>query len=202
MTEIVIRRGDGYRDLLRSYRILVDGKDVAKIRRNSERRLPVSPGSHRVQLRIDWMGSPELQVFVDSGDHIVLLCGPNPAFSTSALSILRSDNSYVKLELLTPYASASASASTEDVNDRDSDRESDPRSSPPHGTAMPWYEVLMVSPDATIEEVRDAYRRLIGQYHPDKVIRLGEEIRQLAVRKSQEINVAYETARRQMGQSA
>jgi DnaJ like chaperone protein len=67
---------------------------------------------------------------------------------------------------------------------------------------MPWYEVLMVSPDATIEEVRDAYRRLIGQYHPDKVIRLGEEIRQLAVRKSQEINVAYETARRQMGQSA
>lgn len=35
------------------------------------------------------------------------------------------------------------------------------------------YEVLEVSPDATNAEVKKAYRRLVNQYHPDKLIGLG-----------------------------
>lgn len=49
------------------------------------------------------------------------------------------------------------------------------------------YKVLGVSPDASEEEVRKAYRRLAKQYHPD--MNPGDES---AARKMNEINAAYE----------
>jgi len=57
-----------------------------------------------------------------------------------------------------------------------------------------WYEVLEVDPAVSMEEIHAAYRRLISQYHPDKVEHLGAELKELAARKSQEITVAYQTA--------
>jgi DnaJ-domain-containing protein 1 len=63
-----------------------------------------------------------------------------------------------------------------------------------------WNEVLSVPPTATTTEIRDAYRRLISQYHPDKVNNLGQEFRDLATRKSQEITTAYAQALRERGE--
>jgi DnaJ like chaperone protein len=60
--------------------------------------------------------------------------------------------------------------------------------------APAWYEVLQVSPLATVEEIRAAYKTLISQYHPDKVATLGDELRALAERKSAQINDAYADA--------
>lgn len=57
-----------------------------------------------------------------------------------------------------------------------------------------WHEVLNVSPSASPEEIRAAYRSLMSQYHPDKVAGLGEGLRELAERKAKEINRAYEHA--------
>ena len=57
-----------------------------------------------------------------------------------------------------------------------------------------WHEVLNVDPAASMEEIHAAYRRLISQYHPDKVEHLGPELKELAARKSQEITVAYQAA--------
>jgi DnaJ like chaperone protein len=37
----------------------------------------------------------------------------------------------------------------------------------------------------------------MSEYHPDKVAHLGDEIREIAARKSKEINAAYEEAIRQ-----
>ena len=54
------------------------------------------------------------------------------------------------------------------------------------------YEILGVTVGVTEKELRDAYRKRIAQYHPDKVAGLGEELRQLAEEKSKEINLAYE----------
>ena len=52
------------------------------------------------------------------------------------------------------------------------------------------YKVLGISSSATDEEVRSAYRRMVMLNHPDKVANLGEDIREAATKKLQEINHA------------
>jgi DnaJ like chaperone protein len=56
------------------------------------------------------------------------------------------------------------------------------------------FSVLGVLPTASTEEIRDSYRKLISQYHPDRVASLGQELRDLAERKSKEIGAAYDQA--------
>ena len=52
------------------------------------------------------------------------------------------------------------------------------------------YRVLGVSPNASDDEVKKAYRRLALEHHPDKVAALGDDIRKAAEKKFQEINAA------------
>lgn len=58
----------------------------------------------------------------------------------------------------------------------------------------PWYVVLQVSPDASRAEAQLAYRKLMRQYHPDRVATLGTELQELAERKTKQINAAYDQA--------
>lgn len=52
--------------------------------------------------------------------------------------------------------------------------------------------VLGVETDASMEEIKKAYRRLAGKYHPDRVNHLGEEFKVLAERRFKEIQKAYQ----------
>ena len=52
------------------------------------------------------------------------------------------------------------------------------------------YKVLGVSPSASDDELRKAYRRLALEHHPDRVSALGEDVRRAAEQKFQEINAA------------
>ena len=53
------------------------------------------------------------------------------------------------------------------------------------------YHVLGVSPDASPDRIKRAYRELASKYHPDKVSHLGEEFKDLAERRFKEIQQAY-----------
>lgn len=62
------------------------------------------------------------------------------------------------------------------------------------GQVAEAYGVLGVSADASDAEVKRAWRRLMSQHHPDKLVSKGlpEEMMQLAKEKAQEIQAAYD----------
>ena len=64
-----------------------------------------------------------------------------------------------------------------------------------HATPDP-HEVLGITRGASQEEIRDAYRARMREYHPDKVAHLGEELQQLAHRRSLDIQEAYRRLKR------
>ena len=53
------------------------------------------------------------------------------------------------------------------------------------------YKVLEISPEATDEEVKTAYREMARKYHPDNYA--NNPLSDLAQEKMQEINEAYDT---------
>jgi len=64
------------------------------------------------------------------------------------------------------------------------------------------YRTLAIDHTASTEAIDQAYRRMMAQYHPDKVAGAAEEIRQLAEERASAINAAYDTvmaARRRAG---
>ena len=67
------------------------------------------------------------------------------------------------------------------------------------GADPSWHEILGVSAEATADQIRDAYKHLISKYHPDKVDNLGEELKNLAEHKTQQITAAYREAMRLRG---
>ena len=56
------------------------------------------------------------------------------------------------------------------------------------------YQILGVSENATDAEVKKAYRRLMSQHHPDKLMAKGlpPEMIKVATQKTQQIKKAYE----------
>ncbi|MCG6969338.1 MAG: co-chaperone DjlA [Gammaproteobacteria bacterium] len=69
-----------------------------------------------------------------------------------------------------------------------------PGAAPPRSTLKSAYQVLGVEENASDAEVKKAYRRLMNQHHPDKLVAKGlpEEMMKLATEKTQEIKKAYE----------
>lgn len=54
------------------------------------------------------------------------------------------------------------------------------------------YAVLGVPVGASQDEIEQAYRKRMSEYHPDKVATAAPELKALAERRASEINAAYE----------
>lgn len=61
------------------------------------------------------------------------------------------------------------------------------------------YKILEVSPDASDDEVKKAFRKMAVKYHPDKVSHLGEEYKKAAEEKILKVNEAYENIKKERG---
>lgn len=69
------------------------------------------------------------------------------------------------------------------------------------GTLEQAYAHLGLTPQASDAEVKRAYRKLVAQYHPDKLVSRGlpEEMMEMARTRVREINVAYEQIKQARG---
>jgi DnaJ-domain-containing protein 1 len=61
------------------------------------------------------------------------------------------------------------------------------------------YAELGVQPNATEVEVKSAYKAMMALYHPDRVQHLGPELQEVAKRKAQALNRAYELLKQRNG---
>ena len=61
------------------------------------------------------------------------------------------------------------------------------------------YRILEITPDASQEEIKKAYRRMALKYHPDRVAHLGDDLQKSANSKFQELNAAYEQLKKERG---
>ena len=61
------------------------------------------------------------------------------------------------------------------------------------------YRILEISPNATDEEVKKAYRKMAVKYHPDKVATLGADVQKAAEEKFKAVSQAYEAICRERG---
>lgn len=73
------------------------------------------------------------------------------------------------------------------------------RPGPARGSGPDPYAVLGVERSQDDASIRRAYRKLISQYHPDRLGDLPEELRRRAERRATEINTAWEAVKAERG---
>jgi len=63
------------------------------------------------------------------------------------------------------------------------------------------YAALGLKPEATTQEIKRAYRKLVSQYHPDKLVSQGlpEEMMEMSKNRVREINAAYDKIKASKG---
>jgi DnaJ-like protein len=90
------------------------------------------------------------------------------------------------------WAEKPVQTKTNQANDND-------RASGRPKTENEYARILGLKGKITREEIRQRYRDLAKQYHPDRVADLGPELKETAERKMKEINQAYEFYQRKYG---
>jgi hypothetical protein len=73
---LIFYRRRTWQDAVRKYRIEVDGTPVGMLHPRGELSVDVEPGTRRVQARINWTGSPEVDVPVAPGQAVRVYVGP------------------------------------------------------------------------------------------------------------------------------
>lgn len=61
------------------------------------------------------------------------------------------------------------------------------------------YKILEITPDATEDEIKKAYRKMAKKYHPDKVNHLGEDVKKQAEEKFRKVQEAYDNLKKVKG---
>ena len=61
------------------------------------------------------------------------------------------------------------------------------------------YKILEITPDATNDEIKSAYRKMAKKHHPDKVAHLGEDVKKQAEEKFRKVQEAYDSLKKLKG---
>jgi hypothetical protein len=95
---LVVRRGKGYVDKVRAYKVLIDGQEVGRIKQDEEQSFPVTPGRHQLQLKLDWVTSPPEVFDAVPGQPVVYSCRPKPNPLSAFIYMTFKKSQYLILE--------------------------------------------------------------------------------------------------------
>lgn len=59
------------------------------------------------------------------------------------------------------------------------------------------YQILNISPFSSDSEIESSYKKLVLQFHPDKTLNMGPDLRKLSEQRMKEINSAYDDIKKQ-----
>ena len=96
-TIVLTRVPGGYRDLIRRYRVLVDGVTAGWIGRGDTVRIEAPVGGHEVQLKIDWCSSTPQWIAVLPASECHLACAPGGDGSQALVAVTVGSNQYIQL---------------------------------------------------------------------------------------------------------
>ena len=74
-TLIAISRDSGYADRLRKYRVVCDATEIGRISDGESAEFAVSPGAHRLVLKVDWCSSEEVHFNIGTDQVVHFSCG-------------------------------------------------------------------------------------------------------------------------------
>jgi hypothetical protein len=86
---VVARVRGGSRDLLRKYRVLVDGVEVGRLRQGETFSHDAAEGEHTVQLKIDWGSSPAFRFMLNAAESAYFVCAPGTQAPLDAMTTSR-----------------------------------------------------------------------------------------------------------------
>ncbi len=93
---IRLRRLKASRDIMRRYKVLVDGDEVGYIKQSQEWGFAVPAGNHTLQLKIDWCSSKPISFTLAEGETVGFVCVGGDFLHL--LDIIFSRNDYIQLE--------------------------------------------------------------------------------------------------------
>lgn len=96
-TITVHRTPGGNRDRMRGYKILIDNDVAGTVKPGEQLTVPVTPGPHKVQMKVDWCTSPTLTINAAPGTNTALSCAPAGSALMALFSMLR-PGAYIRLE--------------------------------------------------------------------------------------------------------
>jgi hypothetical protein len=97
---ILTREPKAWRDGGRSYGLIVDGQQVAKIRRGQYLEHALSPGEHEIYMKISWCQSPLIKIQASPGEVIRLHCAPGGSAHEALGDVLVGSKAYISLTRL------------------------------------------------------------------------------------------------------
>jgi hypothetical protein len=95
---LTIARDSAYVDRARAYKIMVDGKEVGRIKNNTSQTISVPGGSHELFLKVDWATSPTLTFEVNAGEEVRYVCRPTANAFLAVLYSFFNRRNYLTLE--------------------------------------------------------------------------------------------------------